>query len=58
MAGSFAVFEFLGIQKTFNVYPFILPRDLQFFGFNLVQLISEGHTVIPGYFCEIMWKIE
>nr|CAD2188623.1 unnamed protein product [Meloidogyne enterolobii] len=48
MAGSFAVFELLGIKKTFNVYPFILPRDLQFFGFNLVQLISEGQTVIPG----------
>nr|CAD2172777.1 unnamed protein product [Meloidogyne enterolobii] len=48
MAGSFAVFELLGIEKTFNVYPFILPRDLQFFGFNLVQLISEGQTVIPA----------
>uniref|UniRef100_A0A915PDT3 Uncharacterized protein n=1 Tax=Meloidogyne floridensis TaxID=298350 RepID=A0A915PDT3_9BILA len=49
MAGSFAVFELLGIENTFNVFPsIILPADFQFFGINIVKEIREGHTVIPA----------
>nr|CAD2153874.1 unnamed protein product [Meloidogyne enterolobii] len=47
-AGSFAIFEYLKIGKTFNVFPGIIPPTfLQFFGINLVKQIREGHTVIP-----------
>uniref|UniRef100_A0A915MNV8 Uncharacterized protein n=1 Tax=Meloidogyne javanica TaxID=6303 RepID=A0A915MNV8_MELJA len=47
-AGSFAIFEYLKIGKTFNVFPGIIPPAfLQFFGINLVKQIREGHTVIP-----------
>uniref|UniRef100_A0A915ND75 Glucuronosyltransferase n=1 Tax=Meloidogyne javanica TaxID=6303 RepID=A0A915ND75_MELJA len=49
MAGSFAIFEALGIEKTFNVFPsIILPADFQFFGINIVHEIREGNTVIPA----------
>ena len=56
MAGSFAVFELLGIENTFNVFPsIILPADFQFFGINIVKEIREGHTVIPGKFLVKLW---
>nr|CAD2207595.1 unnamed protein product [Meloidogyne enterolobii] len=47
MPGSFAIFEYLGIEKTFNVSPGIAPILLQFFAIDIVQLIGGGHTVVP-----------
>ncbi|CAK5072037.1 unnamed protein product [Meloidogyne enterolobii] len=48
MAGSFAIFEYLGIEKTFNVFPFIIRSSyLQFFGINLLKRIRKG-LVIPA----------
>lgn len=49
MAGSFAIFELLGIENTFNVLPaIILPALYQFFGIDIAQEIREGQTIIPG----------
>uniref|UniRef100_A0A915LMC3 glucuronosyltransferase n=1 Tax=Meloidogyne javanica TaxID=6303 RepID=A0A915LMC3_MELJA len=49
MAGSFAIFELLGIENTFNVLPaIVLPALYQFFGINIAQEIREGQTIIPA----------
>uniref|UniRef100_A0A1I8BAL8 glucuronosyltransferase n=1 Tax=Meloidogyne hapla TaxID=6305 RepID=A0A1I8BAL8_MELHA len=49
MAGSFAIFHELGIEKTFNVWaPALFPYYLQFYGINLIERIKEGE-VIPEY---------
>uniref|UniRef100_A0A915LZE8 Uncharacterized protein n=1 Tax=Meloidogyne javanica TaxID=6303 RepID=A0A915LZE8_MELJA len=49
MAGSFAIFELLGIKKTFNVLPaIILPALYQFLGINIVKQIHERQTIIPA----------
>ncbi|CAK5111002.1 unnamed protein product [Meloidogyne enterolobii] len=56
MAGSFAVFEALGIEKTFNVFAhIILPANFQFFGIDIVKQIREKKTVIPGRLLVKLW---